>query len=34
MLTLKFDGNQVTLDSELNVSFAAAKQPTLVGQAE
>jgi CubicO group peptidase (beta-lactamase class C family) len=33
-LTLKFDGNQVTLDSELNVSFAAAKQPTLVGQAE
>jgi len=24
----------VTLDSELNVSFVAAKQPTLVGQAE
>jgi CubicO group peptidase (beta-lactamase class C family) len=34
LLTLKFDSNQVTLDSELNVSFVATKLPPLVGQAE
>jgi len=32
MLTLKFDGDRVTLDSELNVSFERAKQPSLTGQ--
>ncbi len=33
-LTLKFDGNQVTLDSETNVAFGPTKQPQLVGKAE
>lgn len=29
---LKFEGDQVTLDREANVSFGARKQPTLVGR--
>lgn len=32
--TLKFEGDQVTLDSEANVSFGPTKQPALVGRAE
>ncbi|HUC86442.1 MAG TPA: hypothetical protein VL970_14705, partial [Candidatus Acidoferrales bacterium] len=34
MLKLKFVGDQVTLDSELNVSFGSTKEPELVGHAE
>jgi hypothetical protein len=34
MLTFKFDGDRVTFDSELNVSFEATKQPSLTGKAE
>jgi CubicO group peptidase (beta-lactamase class C family) len=34
MLTLRFDGNRVTLDTELNVAFGPTKQPQLIGQAE
>jgi CubicO group peptidase (beta-lactamase class C family) len=34
MLTLKFDGDQVTLDSEANVAFGPTKRPQLVGRAE
>jgi hypothetical protein len=32
--TLKFDGDQVTLDSETNVAFGPTKRPQLVGRAE
>jgi hypothetical protein len=34
MLNLKFDGDQVTLNSELNVGFDATKHPELIGRAE
>ena len=34
MLNLKFDGDRITFDSELNVSFDPVKQPQLIGQAE
>jgi CubicO group peptidase (beta-lactamase class C family) len=34
MLTLKFNGDQVTLDSEANVSFGPTKRPKLAGRAE
>jgi hypothetical protein len=34
MLTLKFNGDQVTLDSEANVSFGQTKRPQLTGRAE
>jgi CubicO group peptidase (beta-lactamase class C family) len=34
MLTLKFSGDQVTLDSEANVAFASARQEQLTGRAE
>jgi hypothetical protein len=34
MLTLKFDGNQMTLDSEANVGFGPTKRPPLIGRAE
>jgi hypothetical protein len=34
LLTLKFDGDQVTLDSETNVAFGPAKRPQLIGRAE
>jgi CubicO group peptidase (beta-lactamase class C family) len=33
-LTLKFDGDQVTLDSETNVAFGPTKRPQLIGRAE
>jgi len=33
-LTLKFDGDQVTLDSEANVAFGPTKRPQLIGRAE
>jgi CubicO group peptidase (beta-lactamase class C family) len=33
-LTLKFDGNRVLLDSELNVAFGPTKQAQLIGQAD
>jgi CubicO group peptidase (beta-lactamase class C family) len=33
-LTLKFDGDRVTLDSETNVAFGPTKRPQLSGQAE
>jgi CubicO group peptidase (beta-lactamase class C family) len=33
-LTLKLDGDQVTLDSEANVAFGPTKRPRLVGRAE
>lgn len=33
-LTLKFPGDQVTLDSEANVAFGPTKRPKLVGRAE
>jgi hypothetical protein len=33
MFRLKFDGDQVTLDREANVSFGPTKQPTLTGRA-
>jgi CubicO group peptidase (beta-lactamase class C family) len=32
--TLKFDGDQLTLDSEANVAFGPTKRPQLVGRAE
>ena len=32
--TLKFEGEQVTLNSEANVSFGPTKQPQLAGRAE
>ncbi|MCI0539031.1 MAG: beta-lactamase family protein [Verrucomicrobiales bacterium] len=32
--TLKFDGDQVTVDSEANVAFGPTKRPQLVGRAE
>jgi hypothetical protein len=34
MLTMKFDGDQVTWDYETNVAFGAAKRPQLIGRAE
>ncbi len=34
MLTLKFNGDQVTLDSEANVSFGQTKRPQLIGRTE
>jgi hypothetical protein len=33
-LKLKFDGAQVTLDSEMNVAFGPTKRPQLIGRAE
>jgi hypothetical protein len=33
-LTLKFDSDQVTLDTEANVAFGPTKRPQLVGRAE
>ena len=33
-LTLKFDGDQMTLDSETNVGFGPTKRPQLTGRAE
>jgi len=33
-LTLKFDGDQITLDSETNVAFGPTKRPQLIGRAE
>lgn len=33
-LTLKFDGDQVTLDAETNVAFGPTKRPQLIGRAE
>jgi len=33
-LTLKFDGDQMTLDSESNVSFGPTKRPQLIGKAD
>jgi hypothetical protein len=33
-LTLKFDGDQLALDSETNVSFGPAKRPQLIGRVE
>jgi len=32
--TLKFDGDQLTLDSEANVAFGPKKRPQLIGRAE
>jgi len=32
-LTLKFNGNEMTLDSEANVAFGATKRPQLIGRA-
>jgi CubicO group peptidase (beta-lactamase class C family) len=34
LVTLKFSGDQVTLDTEANVAFSATKQPQLIGHAE
>jgi hypothetical protein len=34
MLTLKFDGDRVVLDSELNVAFGPTKQAQLIGRAQ
>jgi hypothetical protein len=34
MLTLQFNGDQVTLDSEANVSFGQTKRPQLIGRSE
>ena len=34
LMTLKFSGGQVTLDTEASVAFSAAKQPQLIGRAE
>jgi len=34
MLTLKFDGDQLMLDSETNVAFGPTKRPQLIGRAE
>jgi hypothetical protein len=33
-LTLKFDGDQMTVDSEANVAFGPTKRPQLIGRAE
>jgi CubicO group peptidase (beta-lactamase class C family) len=33
-LTLKFNGDQMTLDSEVNVAFGTTKRPQLTGRAE
>ena len=33
-LTLKFDGDQMMLDSETNVAFGPTKRPQLIGKAE
>jgi hypothetical protein len=33
-LTLKFDRDQMTLDSETNVAFGPTKRPQLLGRAE
>ncbi len=33
-LTLKFNGDQMTLDSEVNVAFGPAKRPQLIGKAD
>lgn len=33
-LTLKFEGDQVTMDSEMNVAFGATRRPPLTGRAE
>jgi CubicO group peptidase (beta-lactamase class C family) len=33
-LSLKFEGDEVTLDSEMNVGFSATKRPQLIGKAE
>jgi hypothetical protein len=33
-LTLKFDGDQVTFESEANVAFGPTKQPQLIGRME
>jgi hypothetical protein len=33
-LTLKFDGDQLTLDSEANVAFGPTRFPQLIGRAE
>ena len=33
-LTLKFNGDQLTLDSETNVAFGPNKRPQLIGRAE
>ena len=33
-LTLKFNGDQLTLDSEANVAFGPTKRPQLIGRAE
>jgi hypothetical protein len=34
MLKLKFEGDQVILDSETNVAFGPTKRPQLVGRAD
>jgi CubicO group peptidase (beta-lactamase class C family) len=34
MLKLKFDGDQITLDSEMNVAFGPTKRPQLIGRLE
>jgi len=33
-LTLKFDGDQMTFDSESNVSFGPTKRPQLIGRTQ
>ena len=33
-LTLTFNGDQITLDSEVNVAFGPTKRPQLIGRAE
>jgi hypothetical protein len=33
-LTLKFNGDQIALDSETNVAFGPTKRPRLIGRAE
>jgi hypothetical protein len=33
-LKLKFDGDQMTLDSEANVAFGPTKRPQLIGRVE
>jgi hypothetical protein len=33
-LTLRFEGDQVTVDSEANVAFGPTKRPQLIGRAE
>ena len=34
LYTLRFDGKQLTLDTETNVAFGAAKRPQLIGHEE